>query len=621
MSDKKYIISEFHEFKADKNLILEAEKSENGLITLVGILQKADTINRNGRIYPYEILKREAAKYMELVNGSMAYGETDHPSCLCPDTKILTKSGWKFIPDIAENEEILTLNTETNKIEIKTINEKIDQPYKGEMYHFKGRGIDQIVTPNHRFLLKGRSDNFFYKTAKELYVDKNNHWNIPKLGDWEGIEYDYITIPGLSIYETKLNAGVEFNEKITQDIKIEAEVFYAFLGIYLAEGFAHGSKSGNVDKRYKIGVCQKKEDVKQKIRELMAKMPFQVNEVESSKKDGLVQFQITDKRLHKYLLKLGNSYQKHIPEDIKQGSSRLLNILFEWFLMGDGRSVRKYYYKDDLETKKYSVFSTSEQMILDLQEVLIKTGRHGNITKNQPKDRFIYDRDVIEIEVEYEDGTIGLVKQEVKKKRLIKAENSKTQYNLNVSTTKGIYLNEEMGFLIEKIKNYDDRVYCVNVDNNNFYTMRNGKSHWTGNSAVVSLATTSHFVIDMWFEGTVLYGKVVLLDENPAGAILKGILKKGGVLGISSRGIGSVKNVGGNDIVQDDFELIAFDFVSSPSTPGAYMFKEGYKPGMTEIDASRIPAYKTQKINEINTILDKYKVLSENINNDFWKNL
>lgn len=143
-------------------------------------------------------------------------------------------------------------------------------------------------------------------------------------------------------------------------------------------------------------------------------------------------------------------------------------------------------------------------------------------------------------------------------------------------------------------------------------------------SQVVSLATTSHMVVDMWWEGKTLMGKVVLFDDIPAGQVLKGILKKGGVLGISSRGIGSVKNVGGKDIVQDDFELIAFDFVSSPSTIGAYMFKEGVersRPGMIEIDSSRINSYK-KEIQEANkSNIDKYKTIFNNLSDEFWKNL
>ena len=87
-------------------------------------------------------------------------------------------------------------------------------------------------------------------------------------------------------------------------------------------------------------------------------------------------------------------------------------------------------------------------------------------------------------------------------------------------------------------------------------------------SAVVSLSNTSHLVTKIWWEGETLYGEVEIID-TPSGNILKGLLRSGVMLGISSRGVGSVKSQSGEDVVQEDFELIAFDFVSSPSTPGA----------------------------------------------------
>ena len=75
----------------------------------------------------------------------------------------------------------------------------------------------------------------------------------------------------------------------------------------------------------------------------------------------------------------------------------------------------------------------------------------------------------------------------------------------------------------------------------------------------------------MYWKGNDLYGKVEILG-TPAGNILKELLKAGIKLGISSRGLGSVKELAENTLeVQDDFELIAFDFVSNPSTHGAFL--------------------------------------------------
>jgi hypothetical protein len=91
-------------------------------------------------------------------------------------------------------------------------------------------------------------------------------------------------------------------------------------------------------------------------------------------------------------------------------------------------------------------------------------------------------------------------------------------------------------------------------------------------SSVVNLKNTSHNVKDMWWEGDNLLGKVEVLS-TPTGNILKELFKSGIKLGISSRGLGSVESAKDDDTqeVQKDFELIAFDFVSNPSTHGAFM--------------------------------------------------
>ena len=91
-------------------------------------------------------------------------------------------------------------------------------------------------------------------------------------------------------------------------------------------------------------------------------------------------------------------------------------------------------------------------------------------------------------------------------------------------------------------------------------------------SSVVNLNNVSHNVLEMHWKDNDLVGTVEVLG-TPAGNILKELFKSGIKLGISSRGLGSVKELSENDTVevQPDFELIAFDFVSNPSTHGAFL--------------------------------------------------
>ena len=92
--------------------------------------------------------------------------------------------------------------------------------------------------------------------------------------------------------------------------------------------------------------------------------------------------------------------------------------------------------------------------------------------------------------------------------------------------------------------------------------------------SVVNLKNASHMVTDVWWEGNDVMGKVQVLG-TPAGQVLKELVIAGCKLGISSRGLGSVSESQGKTIVEDDFQLICFDFVSEPSTHGAFMMTEG----------------------------------------------
>ena len=90
-------------------------------------------------------------------------------------------------------------------------------------------------------------------------------------------------------------------------------------------------------------------------------------------------------------------------------------------------------------------------------------------------------------------------------------------------------------------------------------------------SAVVSLKNASHIVKELYWDGDDLMGRVELLN-TPAGNIVKEIIKAGHTIGISSRGTGSVQQTNeGHLQVQDDFDLVCWDFVSNPSTHGAFM--------------------------------------------------
>jgi len=115
-------------------------------------------------------------------------------------------------------------------------------------------------------------------------------------------------------------------------------------------------------------------------------------------------------------------------------------------------------------------------------------------------------------------------------------------------------------------------------------------------SSVINLQNVSHNIVEVKMKGNDVYGKVEILS-TPAGNILKELFRNGITVGISSRGMGSVKeNMSEGTVeVQDDFELLCFDFVSTPSTHGAFMSPVG---GLNE-HKIQVPEYKYTNVNNI----------------------
>ena len=99
-------------------------------------------------------------------------------------------------------------------------------------------------------------------------------------------------------------------------------------------------------------------------------------------------------------------------------------------------------------------------------------------------------------------------------------------------------------------------------------------------SSIIDADRVSHMITEIWWEGRTLMGKMEL-DTTPGyhkmgiissvGDKVLNMIRKGWTVGISSRGVGSLKEEGGKNIVQDDFELICWDIVTSPSTPGSWI--------------------------------------------------
>ena len=524
----------------------------NGKLIVSGVLQRAEAKNQNGRIYPREILLREVKKYASnQIKEKRALGELDHPDCHRPTAEILTKSGWKFIKDVQLGELIPSLNTDTNVIEYQSVQRVVNEPYKGKMISIVGKNIDAMVTPNHRFYLKDRNGKFVIKTAQEIYemtkTHQCTHLTIPIAdNNWNGIHHDSIELEGITGVAN--NQSAEYKEKASTSLILNAKSFFGFLGFYLAEGHCTNRDAGNTG--YGVYITQNEGETADKFREVLKEMSSELTWNEWKKGEHGITFSCSDPRLWNYVSNLGNKYTKFIPENIKNASSELLQELFHWFLQGDGTTVTYAGYTS------HSIFSVSKKLMEDFQEVLLKL------------------------------GTASVLKEQISKKdyifagRLIEVANKSTLYRLKIKKSTAVHL--DFRFVKVEEVDYDNTVHCVTVENGNFYCRDNGFPHWTGNSSVINLRNVCHNVLDVNWKGNDLVGTVEILP-TPSGNILKNLLQAGIRLGISSRGLGSVKEINENTVeVQDDFELIGWDFVSNPSTHGAFMYPSGSEKQMGE---------------------------------------
>lgn len=119
-------------------------------------------------------------------------------------------------------------------------------------------------------------------------------------------------------------------------------------------------------------------------------------------------------------------------------------------------------------------------------------------------------------------------------------------------------------------------------------------------ASVVNLQNASHIVTEIRWEGDAVVGSIELLS-TPMGKIAQSLVEDGVKLGISSRGVGSTRQDGDYDMVEDDFMLLCFDLVSEPSTSGAFMLKEG------RVADPRAHMNKTDRIDRVLTDILHYK--------------
>ena len=384
-------------------------------------------------------------------------------SCMTPDTEILTNEGWKRFDTLNQTEMVATLNPNTNELEYHKPTGYICEPFEGELNCSKNGLVEYEVTPNHNMYASVAKSLTHKKLDLELIQSEKIHgknFHIKKDAIWVGKEEEYFVLPMLNEYAEfeenenhidKLISKKRYNrlsEKYGYDKNIDMDNWLEFFGFWMAEGWT--SKTNGL---HQVGIAQTKDNgYLSYMYELLIKMGFKPTYTKDKK-----QVRVFDKMLWEYLSNFGNAYDKFVPKEILNLSSRQLTIFLDWFIKGDGH----------IENNKYTrtrAFTCSPSLANNLQEIALKTGISATITNRGKRTSEIKGR---AIKSQYDSLVVNFTKHHSTSKHnkntpLIKTEN---QYN----------------------RYYKGNVYCVEVKNHIIYVRRNGKAMWIGNSHLKDL--------------------------------------------------------------------------------------------------------------------------------------
>jgi len=367
------------------------------------------------------------------------YALATHPmvqvmSCYDDKTEILTENGWKFFKDLRKIDKVATLDSKTKELKYYNPRKIMKYNHDGAMYRVKSKQVDLLITPNHKvyFSKFGRNYKNKFKLDEVQNISHLNNLEFKKNAIWKGKEGKYFILPGVKHRYNIINGKRE-----DLPLKISMDTWLEFLGYYLSEGSCN-KKKNNI---YRIKIDQSK----LKNRKKYNKIRKCIKEIGYNFYENKDYFEISNKQLYTYLKRFGKCYQKYVPEEIKQLSSKQLKIFLDAFILGDGHIAK---------SGEIFITSSSTKMIDDIQEILLKMGISGNVSLQSKK------------------GTS------------IKGGKYKTNHDIyriipNQFTTPRLNYGDRKH--ITKTK-YKGKVYCCEVKNHIVYVRRNGKPCWSGNS-------------------------------------------------------------------------------------------------------------------------------------------
>jgi len=346
--------------------------------------------------------------------------------CFTADTEILTQNGWKSIADVAEGELVLSMNPLTYYADWFPVKKTIKQLWSRPLIHWKGYSIDILVTDNHNMVgwisPDYKKKELSFRLASQIPLQ--SHFSIPRTAKWKGKTPQFFEIP--IVGDDNLNP----HSKILPPIPIDKWV--KFMGLFLSEGWINKKAKA----QYRIGISQKSNN--EIMSEVLNSLPLSWTREKTS-------WTTMSEHLGRYLIQFGKSYQKYIPQEIKELSPELLNLFLDFYTLGDGIF---------LKNGTRIIYTSSKRMADDLQEIFLKCGSFASI--------FIRNRIGKPANLPHR-GIIRHLQYEV-------IEHRRTTVNLRKAS--------------KEFVEYNGYVYCVEVPpHHTIYVRRNGQPFWCGNCA------------------------------------------------------------------------------------------------------------------------------------------
>ncbi len=399
---------------------------DSGVTIPIGVVPHGIDVSEFDNIEPYNIagVPEDAYKFYGIFQW-----------CYDEQTRVLTREGFKYFPDLTYDDEVATLNLETEELEYQKPEKIVRFRRDDKMISLNGAFFDVCVTPDHKMVVKENPESGWKLVPLNEIITKgrsdqmiiSDKYRAKKNCKWTGEEQSIFNVPMLSDDRMPIR---EYAPK-----EIDMDVFLEFFGWYLSEGSTYESERGYVNT-----ITQRKAKYRPEIVSCIEKMGYTVNTTE---KDIIFH----SREMHYYLKQFGKCDEKSIPVWMKNLCSRQLKILLDSLFKGDGSLY------ENGDWAKYT--TTSKNLAEGVQECLLKVGMSGAISTEDPTLK--------------KPGKIG--------DRLIKGK--LLQHIVSVNRER----NEPSMYYAElKEVDYHGFVHCATVPNHAMLVERNGKVIFSGNT-------------------------------------------------------------------------------------------------------------------------------------------